>query len=66
MGFMFLVGVIAGIVLAVGITMFIMVSVVKKTNDWGDFDGGEGTITDFTMIKKADKVKESFSVHEKI
>lgn len=65
MGVMFFIGLIAGIVLAVAITMFIMVSIVKKSNDWGDYDSAEDTMTEFVMINKADKVKEPFSKYEK-
>lgn len=65
MGVMFFIGLIAGIVLAVAITMFIMVSIVKKSNDWGDYDSAEDTMTEFAMINKADKVKEPFSKYEK-
>lgn len=61
----FILGFLAGAALGVGITMFIMVSIIKKTNDWGDYDGAADTVESFTMIKEADKVKESFSVYEK-
>lgn len=65
MSVMFFIGLIAGIVLAVAITMFVMVSVIKKSNDWGDYDSAEDAMTEFVMINKADKVKEPFSKYEK-
>lgn len=54
------IGAIAGIILGIAITMFIVISIIKKTNDWGDYDGMNDTMKNFTLIKKADNVKQNF------
>lgn len=64
MNFFFILGIIAGVILAVSITLLIMISIVKKSNDWGDYDGGAETVVTFEVLNKADKVKKSFSIFE--
>lgn len=54
------IGAIAGIILGIAITMFIVISIIKKANDWGDYDGMNDTMKNFTLIKKADNVKQNF------
>lgn len=65
MTFFFIIGVLIGITLAVSITMLIMVTIVKKSNDWGDSNGLSNTIDSFAILNSADNVKESFSVYDK-
>lgn len=64
MGFFFICGIIAGCVFAAAVTMFIVVSVIKKSNDWGDYDSARETMVEFEMLSKANNVKESFSVYD--
>lgn len=65
MNFFFILGVIAGIILAVSLTLLIMVSIVKKTNDWGDYDGAAETVQTFEVLNKADNVKKGFSIFDR-
>lgn len=57
-------GFLAGAVFAIAITMFIVVSLIKSSNDWGDYNDLKSTVEQFDIINKANNVKESFSVEE--
>lgn len=59
MDFFFVIGILVGIVLAVAITMFIMISVIKKTNDWGDYDALEQSMVNFEMLESDNHVKRA-------
>lgn len=60
MSVFFAIGAIAGVVLGVALTMLIMISLIKKSNDWGDYDDMQNTMKSFEMIRKADNVKSTF------
>lgn len=60
MNVLFVIGAIAGVVFGVALTMFIMISLIKKSNDWGDYDDMQNTMKSFGMIRKADNVKSTF------
>lgn len=62
MGFIFGLGVVAGIILAISITMFIMISIIKKANDWGDDYNGRKNVSTCTIIEKKDNVKAEYDV----
>lgn len=59
MGFWFVIGILIGIVFAVSITMLIMISIIKRSNDWGDNNGLEATMVSFEMLEQSNKVKKS-------
>lgn len=52
----FIIGALIGAVLGGLLTAFIVMSVIKKSNDWGDLDGTEPSMTSFNVIKSDDKV----------
>ena len=52
----FIIGAVIGAVLGGVLTAFIVMSIVRKSNDWGDLDGTEPSMTSFKVIKSDDKV----------
>lgn len=65
MGIMYVLGFFAGLALAVSITLLIMVTVVKKSNDWGDYDAGNQAVDSFEVLRSANNVKKDFDVFER-
>lgn len=60
--FAFFLGFLAGVLIAVALVMLLMVSFVKKSNDWGDSDGSAELMDSFTLVANADRVSSNYRI----
>lgn len=55
-------GALIGIALAVGVTMLVMITLVKHSNDWGDSDSGRMSMSSFNVVEDQNGVPSNYSV----
>lgn len=66
MGIGFVLGALVGLFFGVILTAFIIMTIIRKSNEWGDLNGTEPSMTSFNVLRSADNVKKSKSLRDLI
>ena len=59
MSIAFIIGAIFGVIFGLLLTGLIIMSTIKKSNDWGDLGSTEPSLTSFKIIVSDNKVRRS-------
>lgn len=62
MSISFIIGAIIGAVIGMLITGLIIMTIIRKSNDWGDLGKEEPSMTSFTVVETNDKVRRKDSL----
>lgn len=66
MGIGFVLGALVGVFFGVILTAFIIMTIIRKSNEWGDLNGTEPSMTSFNVLRSSDNVKKSKSLRDLI
>ncbi len=62
--FGFILGALLGVAFAVVLSLLLVATLVKKSNDWGDIEGVTPSMSGFVVLDEKDKIKKSLSLEE--